>query len=189
LQIVEKATAKELFDNSDHFVQSEVEDIIASRKLFQKDRFDLLVDKSLVMDLKEAINKEIFFELVSNAMSDSLNISAQVLNDMLIKREEEVTTVLAPGLAIPHIIIDGEKKFSILLARCRKGIDFSKSKPPVYAAFVLVGSKDERKFHLRALSAIAQIVLDPRFEKKWMRARSETALRNVIVNADRKRET
>ncbi|MCK5541897.1 MAG: cation:proton antiporter [Desulfobacterales bacterium] len=185
LQIVEKATAKELLDNS---VQTEVKDIIAYKQSPQKDRFDLLVDKSLVLDLNEAMNKEEFFMLVSNAMSDSLNISPLVLNEMLTKREEEVTTVLAPGLAIPHIIIDGEKKFSILLARGKKGIDFSKSKPLVYAAFVLVGSKDERNFHLRALSSIAQIVLDPRFEKKWMRARSKTAIRDVIINADRKRE-
>jgi len=89
---------------------------------------------------------------------------------------------------VPHIIIDGEKKFTILLARCRKGIEFSKSKPPVYAAFILVGSRDEREFHLCALSAIAQIVLDPRFEKKWMRAKSKKALRDAIISADRKRE-
>ncbi|MCP3898910.1 MAG: PTS transporter subunit EIIA [Desulfobacteraceae bacterium] len=185
LQIVEKATAKELRDTS---VQTEVKDIITYRQSPQKDRFDLLVDASLVLDLKEAMNKDTFFKQVSNSMSDSLNISPSVLYDMLTKREEEATTVLAPGLAIPHIIIDGEKKFSILLARCRKGINFSKSKPLVYAAFVLVGSKDERNFHLRALSSIAQIVLDPRFEKKWMRARNTKAIRNVITNADRKRE-
>ena len=185
LQIVEKATAKELID---HSVQTEVKDIITSKRSFQKDRFDLLVEKSLVLDLKEAMNKGDFFELVSQVMSDLLNISPSVLNDLLIKREEEITTVLAPGLAIPHIIIDGEKKFFLLLARCRKGIEFSKSKPVVSAAFVLVGSKDERRFHLQALSAIARIVLDPRFEKKWMRAKSRTALKSVIISANQKHE-
>jgi mannitol/fructose-specific phosphotransferase system IIA component (Ntr-type) len=122
-------------------------------------------------------------------MSDSLGISSSLLYEMLTTREEESTTVLAPGLAVPHIIIEGEHKFSILLARCRGGgIEFSKSQPGVFAAFVLVGSRDERRFHLRALSAIAQIVLDPKFEKKWMRAKNRDALRRVIINADRKRE-
>ncbi len=185
LQIVERVTAKNFNDN---FVQTEVKNIITSKKSLQKDRFDFLVEKSLVMDLKKAMDKEAFFNLVSQAMSESLNISSQTLNDMLIEREEEATTVLAPGLAIPHIIIEGEKKFSILLARCKKGIEFSKPQSPVYAIFVLVGSKDERQFHLRALSSIAQIVMDPRFEKKWMRARSRKALRDVIISADRKRE-
>jgi len=185
LQIVEKATAKELSAGS---VQTEVKEIIALNKPSQKDRFDLLVEKSPIMDLKQTMNKEAFFELASHALSNALNISPSTLKDLLIRREEEVTTVLAPGLAVPHIIIAGEKKFSILIARCKKGIEFSRSEPLVYAAFVLVGSKDEREFHLRALSAIAQIVLDPRFEKKWMRAKSGRALKDVILNADRQRE-
>ncbi|SDU42395.1 cation:proton antiporter domain-containing protein [Desulfobacula phenolica] len=197
LQLVEKASAKELIDP---LVQTEVKEIIASdrfvqrdrsvqkNKSVQKDRFDLFVENSPVMDLKQAMNKETFFDMVSHAMSDSLNMSPSRLYDMLMTREEEITTVLAPGLAVPHIIVEGEKKFSVLLARCRKGIEFSKSTPLVYAAFVLVGSKDERKFHLRALSAVAQIVLDPRFEKKWLRAKNQAALRQVVIGADRKRE-
>ncbi len=184
LQLVEKTAAKEL---DSFLVQTEAKKIISSRTLFQKDRFDLLVDKSLVIDLKQTMDMEGFFNIVSKAMSDQLNISSSVLSNMLIQREKEITTLVAPGLAIPHIIIDGEKKFSILLARCKKGIVFSKSKPLVHTVFVLVGSRDERKFHLQALSAIAQIVLDPRFENKWMRARSQKALRDVMMNADRKR--
>ena len=185
LQLVEKATPKEL---SDGHVQTEVKEIIALNKPFQKDRFDLLVEKSAVMDLKQKLSKETFFDLASQAMSNSLNISPATLKNLLLKREAEATTVLAPGLAVPHVIIEGQKKFSILLARCKKGIEFSNSEPLVYAAFVVVGSKDKREFHLLALSAIAQIVLDPRFEKKWMRAKTIKALKGIIIHADRKRE-
>jgi Phosphotransferase system mannitol/fructose-specific IIA domain (Ntr-type) len=73
---------------------------------------------------------------------------------ILLEREEETTTALRPGLAIPHIIIDGAEKFEILIARCKDGIIFSKSLPPVYAVFVLAGTRDERNFHLRALASI-----------------------------------
>ena len=105
----------------------------------------------------------------------------------LVDREKESSTAISRAIAIPHIIIDGEHKFSILLARCQNGINFSESAPKVYAVFVLVGTRDERNFHLRALSAIAQIVQSPNFEKKWLRARSEETLRHVILKARRKR--
>ncbi|NQT32778.1 MAG: PTS sugar transporter subunit IIA, partial [Candidatus Omnitrophica bacterium] len=49
-------------------------------------------------------------------------------------------------------------------------------------------TRDERNFHLRALSAIAQIVQDPRFEKKWMKARSKEALRDIVLLGKRKRQ-
>jgi len=187
LQMVERATASELIDTSDHSVQKEVKEILTSERSFEKDRFDTLVENSLAVDLKERLSKEAFFKRVSELMAEPLNVSPLMLNDMLIKREEEMTTVLAPGLAVPHIIIEGEKQFSMLLARCKKGIEFSKSRPLVYAAFILVGSMDERNFHLRALSAIAEIVMDPKFEKKWLRARTKESLKDVIINADRKR--
>ena len=99
----------------------------------------------------------------------------------------ESSTVLTENLAIPHIIIDGEKKFNLLLARCKDGIFFSKEAPKIQIVFVIYGTKDERNFHLQALAAIAQIVQDPNFEKKWLTAKSEEALRDIVLLADRRR--
>ena len=97
------------------------------------------------------------------------------------EREKKASTAISQGLAIPHIIIDGKHLFSILLARCKNGITFPNAAGPVRTVFVLVGTMDERDFHLRALSTIAEIVQDSHFEKRWLRARSERALRNVVL--------
>ncbi len=141
------------------------------------------------MDLNEQMDKQSFFKLAADAMSGSLGTSADDIFHMLTKREDEMTTVLAPGLAVPHLILDGQEKFSVLLARCKKGIEFSSSQPFVYAAFVLIGSRDQRNFHLQALSAIAQIVMEPGFEKKWLRAKGKKALKQMIITAERQRDT
>lgn len=184
LDMVEKAAPRELAGNP---VKTEVKAIIRNTES-SGDRFDRLVEKSLVMDLKQGMDKDEFFNIAAHTLCETLDMRPSDLNRMLKEREADVTTVLSPGLAVPHIIIEGEKKFSILLARCKQGIVFDRSTPPVYASFVLVGTRDERQFHLSALSAIAQIVLDPRFERKWMRARNDQALKNVLLTATRKRE-
>ena len=54
--------------------------------------------------------------------------------------------------------------------------------------FVLIGSMDERNYHLRALMAIAMIVQETGFEKKWMAARNPDELRDVILLSNRRRE-
>ena len=77
--------------------------------------------------------------------------------------------------------------FEVLLARSRQGITFAKDAQPVHAVFVLAGTRDERNFHLRALAAIAQIVQAPAFEKKWLAARGEQALRDVVLLGERQR--
>ena len=152
-----------------------------------RDRFDLLVEKAMVADLKQEMDKNAFFELSAKQMGKQVNLSASTLFEMLSQRENEMTTVLAPGLAIPHIIIEGENQFGMMIVRSKKGIIFSPQAPRVHAAFVLVGTRDERTFHLEALSAIAKIVMDPRFEHKWLKARSTKALKELLLNADRNR--
>jgi mannitol/fructose-specific phosphotransferase system IIA component (Ntr-type) len=88
---------------------------------------------------------------------------------------------------IPHIIVDGQNIYALLLARCRGGIRFSDMAPSVQAVFVLAGSPNEWNFHLRALMAIAQIVQEDDFESKWLGARNREALRDLILLGQRKR--
>lgn len=93
-----------------------------------------------------------------------------------------------PGLAIPHIIMPGEKRFDILLTRCRKGVRFSDTATQVHTIFILIGTKDERNFHLQALAAIAQIVQDSAFDERWMKAKNKETLRDIILLGKRKRQ-
>ena len=178
LHLVERVTPTELTTRS---LEREVKEIIREKDDIIKNRFDKLIKESVLMDIDRALALEEFLTLVADAMSTRLHKKPEVLFKLLMEREKKDSTAIGPGLAIPHIIIDGEKTFSILLARCRKGITFSESAPMVQAVFVLVGTRDERNFHLRALSTIAEIVQDPHFEKRWLRAKSEKALRDVVL--------
>jgi mannitol/fructose-specific phosphotransferase system IIA component (Ntr-type) len=106
---------------------------------------------------------------------------------MLHQREQQSSTQLNDWLAVPHIIVPGEERFDLLIARAIEGVRFSDQAPAVKAIFVLVGTRDERNFHLRALAAIAQIVQEAGFEKRWVTARSEQGLRDVLLLAERHR--
>jgi mannitol/fructose-specific phosphotransferase system IIA component (Ntr-type) len=152
-----------------------------------EDRFDDLVKKCDLIDIPEEHTAEEFFTIVADKLSDRLNMDANQIFDSLVLREQDSTTVIRPGLAIPHIIIDGKQKFELLIARCSAGINFTEDSPPVYAAFILVGSRDERNFHLQALSAIAQTVQDENFDKNWLRAKNIEDLRDIMLLSKRRR--
>jgi len=184
LHLIERVTAKEL---TSHSLETELKEIIRERDDILKDRFDHMIEASPVLDIEGAMSAEEFFKLVADTMAGRLKIKPEILLKSLLKREKESTTVLNPYLAIPHIIINGERNFSILLARSKKGISFSESAPKVHTVFVLVGTKDERNFHLRALSAIAQIVQDSHFEERWMSAKNKEVLRDIVLLGKRRR--
>ena len=56
--------------------------------------------------------------------------------------------------------------------RCREGVIFSPEKQNIKAVFILIGTLDERLFHLQALSAIAQITHNKNFEYNWLQAKN-----------------
>jgi mannitol/fructose-specific phosphotransferase system IIA component (Ntr-type) len=184
IHIVERATAKEIAGDS---LNIELREILRERDKIIEDRFDELVKRCEIIDLNKPLTITQFFTIVANKLASRLNIDPQQLLDSFILREKESTTTIRPGLSIPHIVVDGEHKFELLIARCEAGVDTVESLPPVYAAFVLVGSRDERNFHLRALSAIAQITQDPNFDKDWLRAKNIEELRDIILLAKRRR--
>jgi len=184
LYLIERITAKEL---TTHSLETELKEIIRERDDIIRDRFDRVIEQSIVMDIEGRTKVEEFFELVAQAVSEKIEVPPAVIFKKLIQREKESTTVISPSVAIPHVIIEGEHKFIIILARCREGILFSQNAPRVEAVFVLVGTKEERNFYLRSLAAIAQIVQDPHFEKKWMAAKSKEALRDIVLLGKRRR--
>ena len=136
---------------------------------------------SVVLDIAGGLSYDAFFGRVAEVMAPQLGLSAEDLLEMMMAREADCSTALRPDLAIPHIIIEGTGTFGILMARCREGIHFSELAPKVQTAFVLLGTRDERDYHLYALSAIAKMVQDPHFRNRWMRARDARALRRVVL--------
>ncbi|MDA3886557.1 MAG: amino acid permease [Candidatus Delongbacteria bacterium] len=184
LHLIERITNKQFLTGG---LESELKDIIRERDDIVKDRFDNLVEDRCVLDIKKKINKEELFELIAETVHEKLSIPHHMIYELLTAREAESSTALTEFLAIPHIIIEGEKTFEMLIIRSKHGIELSEQHKDIKAIFVLLGTKDERNFHLRVISAIAQIVRDPEFEKKWIAAKNPENLRDVILLGKRVR--
>ncbi|MEE9192704.1 MAG: amino acid permease, partial [Candidatus Aerophobetes bacterium] len=185
IHIVERITAKEIAGDS---LGAELRKMLRERDEIVEDRFDRLVKECEIIDIGKQTTLIDFFTIAAEKLAKRLNTDPRQLVDSLIAREKDTTTVIRPGLAIPHITVDGEHKFELVVARCEAGINFTETLPPVYAVFILVGSLDERNFHLRALSAIAQITQDVDFDKNWLRAKNIEELRDIVLLAKRHRD-
>ena len=116
-------------------------------------------------------------------------IAQYLLFTKLMQREAEASTVIETGLATPHIVVEGQGTFAVLLVRSPQGIDFPNVDAPVHAVFGLAGSKDARNCHLRALMAIAQIVQETQFQQRWLEAKNKEAIRNLVLQSARRRDT
>jgi len=186
MHIVERVTAKELKTVT---LENELRDILLQRDDIIEDRFDQLIKKCEILDVEGRKTAEEVFRTVSEILAKRLDVNEYVLFEKFLHREAEGGTVVQPGFAIPHIVVEGERKFDVLLVRAHDGIDFSGAPDPVRIMFVLAGSKDERNYHLRALMAIAQVAQEKQFEDRWLAARDTEAIRNLILLSTRKRDS
>jgi len=178
LHLIERITNKEFVT---YGLENELKEIIRERDEIVKDRFDNLIEKCTVVNINERIRCRELFRIIAYHISTKLNEDEKLIHELLVKRENDNSTALTDFVAIPHIIIDGTKIFDIFMFRGRKGFEFTEDHDNIRAVFVLVGTRDERNFHLRAISAIAQIVRDPEFEKRWTEARNVENLRDVVL--------
>jgi amino acid transporter/mannitol/fructose-specific phosphotransferase system IIA component (Ntr-type) len=185
LHVVERLTNRELRTDG---LSEELKEILLERDEIVEDRFDRIIKSAEIIDFSEALDKAGLFRVLADVFSSKFAAEPEDIYRLLVAREAESTTVIHPGLAIPHIVVDGNERFEIVVARSREGIDFGEQTAPVKVVFALAGSRDERNFHLQALMAIAQIVQNPEFLSSWARLRNTAELRSQILLAQRVRK-
>ncbi len=139
-----------------------------------------------VLDISDSTPMEAFFRQVAETMAPRVKTPADTLHRLLLERERDSSTVILPSVAIPHILIEGQATFDMLLARCRDGIRFSDSAARVRIVFIIIGSRDERNLHLRALASIGHLFQQADFEERWLAAPGPEDLRRLVLS-DRRR--
>ena len=184
LHLVERVINRKMTDNA---LEKELKAVIISRDEIKIDRFHELAEDSIILDLNEKTKLDIFLDVVAEKVSNQIGLEREKIIELFKEREREGSTAITPFVAIPHIIIPGSNKFKLVIVRCREGIEFTSEHDKVKAVFVLFGTKDERTFHLKALSAIAHIVQNPHFEKIWLNAKDNNQLKDIILLSERKR--
>lgn len=184
LRIVENITKK---DSMCDAIEKELSEIVFERDEIVKDRFDEIIENCKIIDLPEKINIEGIMKIIADEFSKELMIDKDKIFREFINREQTGSTVINDFLAIPHIIVDGEKIFKILIIRANNCIEFSDEQKNVNAIFAIVASPDERNFYLKTLAAIAQICHSHNFDKKWLCARNTESLRHLILHSTRRR--
>jgi APA family basic amino acid/polyamine antiporter len=186
MHVVERVTDRQLKTVT---LENELRDILLERDEIIEDRFDRLIRDCTILDIEQKTDSEQLFRQVADLFAKQFDENEYVIFEKMLAREAEAGTVVQPGLAIPHVVIEGQNKFGIVLVRAKQGVSFPKSPEPVKIMFFLAGSKDERNYHLRALMAIAQIAQEKDFEQRWLAARDIEGIRNLILLSTRKRDT
>jgi diadenylate cyclase len=141
--------------------------------------FDQLVSRSTITLLKSGNKDEAFEELVTVICRNNPELDSKRILDEVWKREQLVTTQVAPGIAIPHAEISIGKTV-IAVGKSEAGIRYSLSgESLVHLIVMIVG---EQKDHLPVLSEIARRLSNDTVYERILESRDEEAIYDVLIN-------
>jgi PTS system nitrogen regulatory IIA component len=103
----------------------------------------------------------------------------------ILSREEAGSTIVDPGLALPHARVPGVTKLKAAIGIFPQGIvDPQSDSGPVYIYVLFVGSPDNMKEHLGFLAHVSAVFQSVEFRDRMVRAGSAARALDLIRKAE-----
>lgn len=103
----------------------------------------------------------------------------------VIKRENEASTGIGKGVAVPHVKHAAVKQVVATIGCSSKGIDFnSLDKQHVYSVILLLSPADNADMHLRAMENIFRNLQKDDFRSFLRQARTLEQIKEAIFDTD-----
>lgn len=146
---------------------------------------DLLSASSIDLNAKP-LNKKEAIEQAVKLMAASGNITdIEAYTKQVIAREEESTTGVGDGIAIPHGKCSAVSRPGLAAMIIRDGVDYdSLDGEPVNVLFLIAAPDSEDNVHLDVLSKLSVLLMDEEFIRKLKAAKDIGEFLEVIDNAD-----
>jgi mannitol/fructose-specific phosphotransferase system IIA component (Ntr-type) len=111
--------------------------------------------------------------------------SAAEVAKAVIKRENEASTGMGKGVAIPHVKHPAVRDVVAVIGQTDAGIDFSAlDEQPVYSVILLISPLDNADRHLQAMENIFRHLQKEKFRKFLRQSRTPAAFEDLLKEAD-----
>ena len=146
---------------------------------------DLLEEKSIRLNVAASSKKEALNQII-NLINQTGNITnKEEYKEIVFKREEQGTTGIGEGIAIPHGKSSKVKKATLAAIVFPNGVDFkSLDNKKVNLMFLIAAPETKDNIHLEVLSRLSALLMDETFREKLRRAKSPKEFLNYIDEAE-----
>ncbi|EMR04882.1 EIIABC-Fru [Bhargavaea cecembensis DSE10] len=149
----------------------------------------LLTKDTVLLDLAAASKEAALAELVGKLdEAGRLSDREAFMNDIL-AREQQSTTGIGDGIAIPHAKSSAVREPAIAFGRSAEGIDYaSLDGQPAHLFFMIAASEGANNDHLEALSRLATFLMDGKFRERVLNAASADEVLAAVNDKERELE-
>ena len=148
---------------------------------------DLLDARSILLDASPKSKSEALDQIVDLMVKSEKINDKEAYRKQVYAREEESTTGIGEGIAIPHGKCDAVTKPGLAAMVVKGGVDFdSLDGEPVTLMFLIAAPNTEDNIHLDVLSKLSVLLMNEEFTESLRNAKTVEEFMNIINDADEK---
>lgn len=134
---------------------------------------DLLIKEAMIMDLQATEKKAAIDEMVQKLYDVGRITDIDQFKDGILAREEQTSTGLGDGIAMPHAKNDAVKEATVLFAKSKQGVDYEAlDGQPTYLFFMIAAPEGADDTHLQALAALSRQLVNQDFVEELNNAQT-----------------
>lgn len=146
---------------------------------------DLLSEKTIMINAKASSKEDVIKQAVALIAKSGAIDDVAVYEKGVFKREEESTTGVGEGIAIPHCKSNVVNKPALAAMILPEGVEYAAlDGEPVDVLFLIAAPNSEDNVHLDVLARLSEMLIDESFKQKLLQAKSAKELLKVIDEAE-----
>ncbi|MCM3597816.1 fructose-specific PTS transporter subunit EIIC [Metabacillus idriensis] len=150
---------------------------------------DLLTSDTIILDLNAQSKAAVIDEIIETLDRAGKLKNKEEYKKAILAREEQSTTGIGEGIAIPHAKTSAVSVPAIAFGRSVKGIDYeSLDGQNAHLFFMIAASEGANNEHLQTLSRLSSFLMDPAFKKQLEEAASKEELLAAIDQKEKEME-
>lgn len=150
---------------------------------------DLLAAESINLNGTPAEKTEALNQCIDLMAKSGKIADVETYRKGVFAREEEGTTGIGMGIAIPHCKSDAVTKAGLAAMVVKDGVDFeSLDGTPAKIIFLIAAPNTEDNVHLQVLSKLSVMLMDEQFTNSLINAGSVDEFLNIIDNAEKAKD-
>ena len=150
---------------------------------------DLLDDRSILLDGRVADKKAALDQMVELMDASGKLRDKETYRQGVYAREQEGSTGIGEGIAIPHCKSDAVIKPGLAAMVVKDGVEFeSLDGQPAHLFFLIAAPNTEDNVHLDVLSRLSVLLMDEDFNNKLRQATSVSEFKQIIEEAEKSSE-
>ncbi|MFZ4450710.1 PTS fructose transporter subunit IIABC [Salibacterium aidingense] len=142
---------------------------------------ELLKTDTMMLDLQANSKDGVIDELVHQLDKAGRLSDPASFKEAIHAREQESSTGIGEGIAIPHAKTDAVKTPAIAFGRSQEGTDYdSLDGQPAHLFFMIAASEGANQDHLQTLSRLSTLLMDESFRSELLEASSEEEILQLV---------